>query len=468
MRNDGASSLLNITSLTVPTGFSIVSPSVPFAVAAGSSQEVLLEFDSATIAPATAVAGDIVINSDDPNNPTETFAISGGVATFSKLIANWDFEAPGSDAAGDTDTFAIWNEAAGATSILDVPGIVDGTTTTSAYIGNNNGLAGMDGELATAANNFTVELKFAIQSGGSTTRLFNTFFIQEGGGVQINLRYEDGAFDAFDSGWQEVLDLSATPLLASTDANDNGDLTDPGDVVNVYTLRLTGTDWGSGAPTYQLEILDAAGTSTIGTSPAGLSFFQNGVPTAAGLGELRFTTEFGGNPGFWVDNVCVSGTVYTPVEAYAASFGLSGGDIDSTADPEPDLLNNLLEFAFGLIPNVSDNAPLGVVDGDTFTPGTPTTSLDFSSGLEFNARWVRRKDAAEVGLTYTPQFSATMAPGSWVSSSAIPVVVSDDGGDYEVVEIPYLLFITSGPDSGMKARFFRMLINSTGTAPLNP
>ena len=61
-----------------------------------------------------------------------------------------------------------------------------------------------------------------------------------------------------------------------------------------------------------------------------------------------------------------------------------------------------------------------------------------------------------------------MAPGSWVTSSATPSVASDDGGDYEVAEIPYLLFIPSGPDAGLKARFFRMLINSTESEPVVP
>ena len=118
-----------------------------------------------------------------------------------------------------------------------------------------------------------------------------------------------------------------------------------------------------------------------------------------------------------------------------------GGDSDG--------LGALLEHAFGLSPFVNDNNPLVVTDGSTFTPGVPKTDLDFSAGLDFAAQFVRRTDGS---LSYTVQFSADMM--IWEDSTEIPTVVSSNGGDYEVVEVPYLVFLPGGE----KARFFRVVV----------
>ncbi|MEJ6728519.1 MAG: hypothetical protein QNK83_05060, partial [Akkermansiaceae bacterium] len=132
---------------------------------------------------------------------------------------------------------------------------------------------------------------------------------------------------------------------------------------------------------------------------------------------------------------------------WATSYGLAGADADQTADIEGggtgDGLNNLLEFAHGTNPNVSDNAVLSVVDGSSFTPGTPAVALNFSP-LAVTFRYVRRKNHVAAGLTYTPRFIDST--GSYVvdASAPAPTVVSTQDGGYEVVEVPFPLFETTG------------------------
>ncbi len=145
-----------------------------------------------------------------------------------------------------------------------------------------------------------------------------------------------------------------------------------------------------------------------------------------------------------------------------------------------DGLVNLIEFAFGTDPNISDNANLFIDEaGDTLTAGTQITDVAYAGGgdpFSFTGRFVRLKDFASVGLTYTPQFSDNPG-GPWEDSSEMPSPVNYDetstpvesvDGNYEVVEVPYVQFLSNG----QKARFFRVLISfdgsSSGTVGFEP
>ena len=86
---------------------------------------------------------------------------------------------------------------------------------------------------------------------------------------------------------------------------------------------------------------------------------------------------------------------------------------------------------------------------DPITTGQQSTKVEPSAtGVDFRGLFVRRKDAASAGLTYTPQFSADMT--TWQSSVATPTVLADDGTN-QIVSVPYPVFI-----AGKKARFFRI------------
>jgi autotransporter-associated beta strand protein len=149
----------------------------------------------------------------------------------------------------------------------------------------------------------------------------------------------------------------------------------------------------------------------------------------------------------------------TPYDAWAATF-LPGNDVSNPAgDNDNDGLSNLLEFAFGTNPTVSDAGAL-TWDGTNFTAGSPVVKVGFpgGGGVDFTARFIRRKDHGDSGsAAYAWQFSSDLsdweasddapAPG-WLEA---PTVLATDG-DYELVEVPYPFFL----DSGKKASFFRV------------
>jgi hypothetical protein len=134
-------------------------------------------------------------------------------------------------------------------------------------------------------------------------------------------------------------------------------------------------------------------------------------------------------------------------------FGISG-DAGPSSNPDGDTLVNLLEFAFGTDPNVIDNSLL-TVSGGTFTPGTPTTTAGTATTISsYKAQFVRRTDHVQAGLTYHAQFSSDLI--TWEDSMETPTFVAGPVSGYEVVKVPYTIFLSTGK----KGRFFRITVNT--------
>jgi hypothetical protein len=97
-------------------------------------------------------------------------------------------------------------------------------------------------------------------------------------------------------------------------------------------------------------------------------------------------------------------------------------------------------------------------NGPLNSRGTPTIySAPTPAGQDFRFVFVRIKNAAAVGITYTPQFSNDMTEGTWENRAELPVTVIATSGDYEAVSVDYPFFT-----NGKKARFARMAVS---TAP---
>lgn len=137
-------------------------------------------------------------------------------------------------------------------------------------------------------------------------------------------------------------------------------------------------------------------------------------------------------------------------------------DKTPTGDDDSDGLSNLLEFAFGTDPTVSDAGSL-TWDGTNFTPGSPVVDVDYpiGGGVDFTARFIRRTDHGVSGsAAYAWQFSSDLS--DWEASDdapapdwfGAPTVLATDG-DYQLVEVPYPFFL----DNGKKARFFRVVVS---------
>ncbi len=153
-----------------------------------------------------------------------------------------------------------------------------------------------------------VECHFAIRS--TTARAFSVI-VDAGAANAINLRYEGGTFAVFNgSGWSALSALGT--VTPSVDANSDGDLADAGDTRNVYRLRITGHGWGAAGATYDVQVSGANGAAFT-RSATGLGFYQianaavNARPSA-----VKFGTEFGSNPGWWLDDVASQDEVPPP------------------------------------------------------------------------------------------------------------------------------------------------------------
>ena len=142
-------------------------------------------------------------------------------------------------------------------------------------------------------------------------------------------------------------------------------------------------------------------------------------------------------------------------DAYEIANGLNRYADDAADSSDSDGLSNFIEFAFGLNPNLNDGGPVEAdVPGQSLTRrGAPAVWYETTNnGIDFEVIFIRRKDAAEAGLVYIPQFSADLV--TWTDSNATPTVVAD-GGEVEAVRINFPLF-----PAGPEARFFRMGLRS--------
>lgn len=221
----------------------------------------------------------------------------------------------------------------------------------------------------------------------------------------------------------------------------------------------------------------------------GATLFVNGTYTTRGTNKLILNSSETVNE-FWLDGVQIAAGDYTSASGLISSDGnnLIGGsgtltvlngptasspydtwadgtfangtltDKTPTGDFDSDGLSNLLEFAFGTDPTVSDAGSL-TWDGTNFTPGSPVVHVDYplGGGVDFTARFIRRTDHGTAGsAAYAWQFSSDLA--DWEASDDAPApgwfiapTVLATQGDYQLVEVPYPLFL----DNGKKARFFR-------------
>jgi len=227
---------------------------------------------------------------------------------------------------------------------------------------------------------------------------------------------------------------SAAPAAGAAVANLDGTVTD--------------TDGGALTTTWSLVAGPAnvsfADVSAIDTS---VTFNQPGTYT------LRLTADDGIDTADHEVTIQVGETPYDSwtLTTYSDSFD----DTALISDPDSDGLINLQEFAFGLDPTSSSNASLAYTEGGEVTqPGLPVYKEMNGNPL---ALFLRRKDHADAGLTYTVVFSADLR--RWTISNDSPTLRTGEGssGEYEAVSVPYPASVpieNGGPDQA--AQFFRI------------
>lgn len=210
---------------------------------------------------------------------------------------------------------------------------------------------------------------------------------------------------------------------------------------------------------------------------------DNSNPTLGGAGVTRITasgttgafdvtvTGLPGKTSYRFRSYAINqgGTTYSQVQTFTTlsalqawrvthfgnSSGVGNGANNHVGFPNGngDKLTNMEKFAFGIDPATDVGNTRVSVNGNTVTRGKPNVNFQGGplTGLSPKARFVRRKTHATDGLVYSVRFSADLL--TWQTSAVTPTSIANDG-EYEVVEVPYVLSV-----NGRKATFFKVEVN---------
>jgi hypothetical protein len=142
------------------------------------------------------------------------------------------------------------------------------------------------------------------------------------------------------------------------------------------------------------------------------------------------------------------GIAPSAMDAYLLSYGLTGTNAAATADPDHDVIPNVLEFAFGLNPtNASrENLPAAMIltnaPGMTFRQRAGGTG---TPGVNYHAD----------GLYYVVQVRSNLVSGVWTNDvsqfEVVGRVPSSNGTETVIV-------LFKGPFTGSSSRFMRVVV----------
>jgi hypothetical protein len=299
VRNDGRTNQLDVSAITfADPELSVASPALPIHIAPGTAVAVEVQLNSAALAPDTALLSTMQIASNDPSQPVTVVPVSASSTATQNLLANWNFETSGL-APNNGDNFAYWNELD--VRLRSVPGLFAGSLR-AVYLDSTGATTSITQTLSSRLSDFDLVAGFAVRS--TANRAFS-MILNTGAGL-LKLRYESSKWWALDGEtWRTLIDMTGAPLTPSVDSNFDGDFLDAGESFTAYKLHITGSGWGTATPSYQIQILDAAGTP-IASGAASFSWFQHGLPVTQGLATVQFDNFDGTNPGFWVDDIALS------------------------------------------------------------------------------------------------------------------------------------------------------------------
>jgi hypothetical protein len=325
--NDLTVSALNFAGGSVFT----TTQTLPLVVPAGTSVNVPVILNPASIpAPNNAVADTLTVVSDGFPVSTRNVILLGAATTDTQMLPNWNLEVPGTDVVGDTDTFATW---ADNTTVINVAGLVPGSAT-AACLGAG---ASLINSLGAPAAGFEIRFPFTMQTPGAGSDRLMNLQLRTAAGIngteEVNLRISNAAsaqVQLFNGVWTSY-GPTFSPAL-STDANADGDFDDGGDTKNVYTFVLSGSNWGTAAPTFGFKLIGPNGVTVL-SELQGLTLaqaFRDQVDVLTSpLGRIDFLTT-SGQPRFCVDNV--NALLVIPSEVNVTGFTGGPGGFTITWD----------------------------------------------------------------------------------------------------------------------------------------
>ena len=258
------------------------------------------------------------------------------------------------------------------------------------------------------------------------------------------------------------------------------------DAVADLTLQLRGGVANTTDPTNEGDVPFAAVTNATGAAPGGwkgavLRRVSDGAFLIAkprtgangdAFGTVTFTeaelepydgvactielinTDRGGWGWVAMDNVYIPTTGLVPLSSYdtwRANYSpLVGTAGQPGQNPDGDLYSNVLEYAFGLNPSVSESGPIEYLAGGAVTNRGGSAIVE--DGGVWYAVFGRRADHATSGLTYTVQFSNDL--NHWASPAVTLTPVASDS-EIEAVEVQFPNTINT-PSGPMKPTFMRV------------
>ncbi|MCF7864264.1 MAG: hypothetical protein K9L89_05700, partial [Kiritimatiellales bacterium] len=127
--------------------------------------------------------------------------------------------------------------------------------------------------------------------------------------------------------------------------------------------------------------------------------------------RLQASGAIGSTTGGGFDNIAITIAASSPYDAWAAGYGLAGSNAWSSADLEPDGMDNFLEYALGGNPTNADASTV-----------LPTFGIVPDLGTNwFEYVYHRRSDHIARGLDYTVEAKTNLLSGAWNTNGVIHV-----------------------------------------------
>ena len=207
-------------------------------------------------------------------------------------------------------------------------------------------------------------------------------------------------------------------------------------ITNPGTADLTGLVVTGGTGEFAVSALS---TTTVTPGGPGATFTVTFTPSGAGArtATLQIASNVTGTKNPY--SLVLSGTGVSVATSWAAANGVSS----DLSIPGANGLSNLLNLAFGIHPVTGGPGTLQytgtLAGGGTISgSGQPLTLME---GADIRALFIRRKDYAAAGLTYTPRFSADLT--TWEDNATVPTVLADDG-THQIVSVPFPAGLAAG------------------------
>lgn len=225
--------------------------------------------------------------------------------------------------------------------------------------------------------------------------------------------------------------------------------TQTGGTINVATLGSTPVGKPSTSSSFSSAVVSLVGIGNVGGQnivERGVLYSQNSVNSTPSMGAAGVTKiAFGGQPGsagsfslptgglapsttyaYRVYAIDSAGNTYlsststfttpTILQNWRQTFfGTTQGanTAADNADPDKDGVPNLIEFATGKNPTISNNS------------ASTTTTVNSAGSLEYT--YTRSLDALNSGTTFAVEWNDTLDPTQWSSAGVTETILSDNG-----------------------------------------